>query len=159
MPVLIETRLDHMKSNHPEAIRRMLKKAVEQQSRQLRLEGQSESGYKEIGTTVILVLIHDGRVYMTNLGDSRLYRLRNGKLQQLSRDHSLLVELLENGHIQPEEAADHPAKVYITHYMGMEERAVSQVRSFKIHPDDRLLLCTDGLTDMVTDCPNQGGTP
>jgi protein phosphatase len=70
---------------------------------------------------------------------------------QFTRDHSVICELIEKGHIEPEDAANHDAQGQITRYVGMEEKARSHVRSFALKRADRILLCTDGLTDMVTD--------
>jgi len=70
---------------------------------------------------------------------------------QLTRDHSVVSELIEKGHIEPEEASNHDASGQITRYIGMEEKAHSHVRSFALKKGDRILLCTDGLTDMVDD--------
>jgi serine/threonine protein phosphatase PrpC len=98
-----------------------------------------------------LALLLDGRAYIANVGDSRIYRLRRGRLRQLSQDHSVVAELLDQGRIQPDDVNDHEAQGEITRYVGMEERAHPYVRSFLLKAGDRLLLCTDGLTDLVSD--------
>jgi serine/threonine protein phosphatase PrpC len=151
LPPMIENKLDQLKSRSSRAVRSLLKRAVGEQSRQLRMEGASESGYKEMGATVAVALIVGGRAYVANLGDSRAYRFRNGRLRQLSRDHSVISELLEEGQIRQDEVEDHVARGQITHYIGMEEKAWPHVRSFVLNSGDRLLLCTDGLTDLVND--------
>jgi protein phosphatase len=69
----------------------------------------------------------------------------------LTRDHSVVSELIERGRIRPEEAIEHAASGQLTRYIGMEEKARSHVRSFTLKKADRILLCTDGLTDMVGD--------
>lgn len=150
LPAMIETRLHSMRSASKRAIRTMLKKVVMEQSRQLWLEGLSESGYKEMGATLVLALLQQNRVFMTNLGDSRFYRLRKDRLIQISKDHSVISELLEAGQIKPEQARNHPAQGMITHYVGMEPSAHAHSKTFRPKPSDRLLLCTDGLTDMVS---------
>ena len=151
LPVMIETRLDKLKSHSARAIRSLFKKTLTEQSRQIQMEGTSESGYKGMGATVVIALLKDGRAYIANLGDSRIYRFRKGKLTQLTRDHSTVSELLHKGKIKPEEAEGHADAGQITHYLGMEERAIPYVRTFTLKEKDRLLLCTDGLTDMVDD--------
>ncbi len=151
LPAMIETRLHNMHSTGRRAVRSMLKKVVMEQSRQLWLEGLSESGYKEMGATLVLTLLRQNQVFTANLGDSRLYRLRNNRLTQISKDHSVISELIEAGRIQPEQALDHPAQGMITRYVGMEVRAHAHLKTFQLRPSDRLLLCTDGLTDMVSD--------
>ena len=151
LPVMIETRLDKLKSHNPRAIRSLFKKTIIEQSRQVQMEGTSESGYKGMGATVVMALLKDGRAYIANLGDSRIYRFRKGKLMQLTRDHSAVSELLRKGKIKPEEAESHADAGQITHYIGMEEKVIPYVRTFTLKEKDRLLLCTDGLTDMIDD--------
>jgi protein phosphatase len=104
-----------------------------------------------MGTTVALALLIGERAYIANVGDSRIYRLRKNKLRQLTKDHSVVSELLDQGRIGPEEAEGHDAKGQITRYIGMQDTAYPHVRSFLLKKGDRLLLCTDGLTDLVAD--------
>ncbi len=114
-------------------------------------EGTSENGYKGMGATVAVALLIGERAYIANVGDSRIYRFRRNKLRQLTKDHSVVSELLNEGRIEPEEAEDHDAQGQITRYIGMEERAQPYIRSFLLRRGDRLLLCTDGLTDLAAD--------
>jgi len=151
LPVMIENALDRLKVGTPRAIRSLLNRMIAEQSKQLQLEGTSESGFRDMGATLVIVLLRKGRCFVANIGDSRAYRLRKGKMAQLTRDHSVISELIEKGHIEPEEAANHHARGQITRYVGMEEKARSHVRSFTLKKSDRLLLCTDGLTDMLDD--------
>jgi len=148
LPVL-EVSLARLRRGHPRTIRKLLQRHVSQQSREVHMEGHSESGYKDMGATVVLAFFHRGRAYIANLGDSRAYRFRRGRLRQLSQDHSLVAELVEQGHITPHEAETHEQGNVITRYIGMEKRAQPFVCSFSLRPGDRILLCTDGLTDMV----------
>lgn len=104
-----------------------------------------------MGATLALVWFLNQRVYLANVGDSRIYRWRQGRLRQLSRDHSVVAELIEEGQLQPHEAEEHEENGVITRYIGMDERARAWVRSFALQAGDRFLLCTDGLTDMVTE--------
>ncbi|MGB2863750.1 MAG: protein phosphatase 2C domain-containing protein [Sedimentisphaerales bacterium] len=149
LPVMIENSLDRLKVGTPRAVRSLLERMIAEQSKQLQLEGNSESGFRDMGATLVIVLLRKGRCFVANLGDSRAYRLRKGRMAQLTRDHSVVSELIEKGHIEPEEATNHDALGQITQYVGMEEKAHSHVRSFALKKSDRLLLCTDGLTDMV----------
>jgi len=151
LPVMIETRLDKLKAGSPRTIRALFKKAVMEQSRQLQLEGTSETGYKDMGTTLVAALLRHHRAYIANLGDSRIYRFRKERLVQLTKDHSVVSELLDKGKIKPEEAQIHEAQGEITHYVGMEDKAKPYIRSFSLKKGDRLLLCTDGLTDAIDD--------
>ncbi|MFC1739311.1 PP2C family protein-serine/threonine phosphatase, partial [Planctomycetota bacterium] len=143
--------LDRPRAKNPKAIKSLLKRAVLEQNRQLLMEAKSESGYEDMGATLVAVIIKAGRAYIANLGDSRVYRLRKGRLVQLTKDHSVVSELLRKGRIEPEQAEGHEASGQITHYIGMEEKPVPYMHSFTLKGKDRLLLCTDGLTDMVDD--------
>jgi len=151
LSVMIETGLHRIKSKDPRSVRRVLKKAIIEQNEHLRLEGESESGYKEMGATLVALVIKESRAFVANLGDSRLYRLRKGTFTQITRDHSIVSELLSKGKIQEHEAESHEEQGVITHYVGMEEKAEPHIRSFSLKKGDRLLLCTDGLTDMLDD--------
>jgi serine/threonine protein phosphatase PrpC len=151
LPVMIENALDKLKVGTPCTIISLLERMIAEQSKQLQLEGTSETGFKDMGATLVIALLRKGRCFIANLGDSRAYRLRKGRMVQLTRDHSVVSELIEKGHIEPEEAANHDARGQITRYVGMEEKAHSHVRSFALKKADRILLCTDGLTDMVAD--------
>jgi serine/threonine protein phosphatase PrpC len=151
LPVMIEVRLDKLRVGSPAAIRSLFKKAIREQSRQLNLEGTSETGFKDMGATLVVALLKNNRAYIANLGDSRIYRFRNRRLVQLTKDHSVVSELLDKGRIKPEEAQNHEAQGEITHYVGMEDKARPHIRSFQLKNGDRLLLCTDGLTDSIDD--------
>ena len=149
LSVRIETGLHKMRSKSPRAVRNLLKKCVGFHSRELYHEGQSESAPAGMGATVVLCLLLDGRGYVVNVGDSRLYRLRKKRFVQISHDHSYVNELIQAGYLHPDEAADHPDSAVITQYMGMETKTRPHIRSFELKPGDKLLLCTDGLTDML----------
>lgn len=152
LPVMIENKLTELRSSRPGPVRILLKQTISEQNRQLVMEGTSETGYKGMGATLVLALLRNGRAYIANLGDSRMYRYRKGRLRQLSKDHSVVSELVSEGKITPEEAENHSAANQITRYVGMEDEQVSpHVRSFALKQDDRLLLCTDGLTGAVDD--------
>jgi len=149
--VLIETRLAKLRGHSIRAIRSMLKRTIAEQNRQLQMEGTSEVGHKGMGATVVVALLRDGRAYAANMGDSRLYLFRKGRLSQRSRDHSVVSGLLRRGEIDAEEAASHDAQGEITRYVGMEEEGQPHVKSFMLKKGDRLLLCTDGLTGAISD--------
>jgi protein phosphatase len=151
LSVRIETALGSLRSQSPRAIRHLLKHSIRYHNQEVWWEGQNQSGCQNMGATVILCLLRDQRAYVVNLGDSRLYRLRKNRLVQISRDHSVVNELIEAGHLDPNEANQHAASGQITQYMGMKELAHPHLRSFELCPEDRLLLCSDGLTDMLSD--------
>jgi len=149
LPVMIENALDRLKVGAPGTVRGLLSRAIAEQSKQLRLEGTSESGFKDMGATIVIALLRKGRCFVANVGDSRAYLLRNNRLRQLTRDHSVISELIEKGRLKPENAENHHALGQITRYIGMERKARSHVRSFAVKKSDRILLYTDGLTDLL----------
>ena len=151
LSVSIDMGFGKLRSKTPRPIRNLIKRSIRMHNKQVLVEAENESGYKDMGATLVLALIHADRATIANLGDSRLYRYRKGKLSQLSRDHSVISELIEQGKLQPEQAENHEAEGVITQYMGMQERAAPYTRSFRLKKADRLLLCSDGLTDMLRD--------
>jgi len=150
-PVMVEVGMDKLRSHSPRAVKALFEKTIVEQSKQLLAEGESETGRKGMGATLVITLLKDGRAYIANLGDSRIYRFRNSKLTQLTKDHSVVHELLRKGKIEPQHVEGHEAQGQLTHYVGMEEKVDPHVRSFALKRNDRLLLCTDGLTDMLSD--------
>ena len=104
-----------------------------------------------MGTTMTVALIEDGRVVFGHVGDSRGYLIREGSIEQLTDDHSLVAELVRSGRLTPEEAEAHPQRSVITRAVGTEPDV--DVDTFTIEPEagDLFLICSDGLTDMVDD--------
>jgi protein phosphatase len=151
LPVMIENKLHALRSESLRAVARLFKTTIAEQSLHLWMEGTHGEGFREMGATVVVLLIKGGHAYAANLGDSRIYRFRKGHLCQLTKDHSVISELIEAGHIEPHEAGDHEAAGQITHYMGMEEDRPPHIKTFTLQKTDRIMLCTDGLTDMVED--------
>lgn len=107
--------------------------------------------YDGMGTTLVGFLVLEGTVYVVNVGDSRCYCCSEGKLEQISVDHSLVQALVDRGQITPEEARTHPQKNVITRAVGTDRKVASDVFSITPKTGDRLLLCSDGLTNMVPD--------
>lgn len=104
-----------------------------------------------MGTTLTLAVFSPGAVEIGHIGDSRAYLFREGALTQLTRDHSLMAEMLASGELTPEQAAVHPFRSVITRALGMESRVVVDRVACDLLPGDRLLLCSDGLTTMLAD--------
>lgn len=108
-----------------------------------------------MGTTFTGINIKDGKLAVVNVGDSRVYRLRDGKLEQLSEDHSIVQRMIKMGLLTKEEAQKHPQKHCITQYLGIQEEDMviePQLETgMAIENGDCYLLCSDGLTDMVSD--------
>jgi protein phosphatase len=107
-----------------------------------------------IGTTIALVCFEDNMAHCYNIGDSRVYLLRGNKLQQLSEDHTHTVRSVKMGVMTAEEARSHPYRNKLTQHLGMapEEMIVEPYRfSMRVKKNDKFLLCSDGVTDMIED--------
>lgn len=104
-----------------------------------------------LGTTVTCALIDGSEAVIANVGDSRTYLLRDGKLQQVTEDHSYVARLVKEGQIKPEEIFDHPRRNVITRSLGHKTDIEVDTWSKQILPGDRLLLCSDGLWEMIQD--------
>jgi len=151
LPVMIKNKLAELKAPKLAAIRNLIRQVIIEQNRQLRMEGNNNSDCKGMGATLALLLIYWGRCFIANIGDSRVYRLGQGRFIQLTRDHSVAAELLSEGKITPQQAQNHAGAHQLTGYVGMEEKPVPYVRSFALNKGDRFLMCTDGLTGMICD--------
>jgi serine/threonine protein phosphatase PrpC len=112
------------------------------------LEDPTASG---MGTTLTVALVEDGNVLIGHVGDSRAYLVREGKLEQLTEDHSLVGELLRSGKLSAEEAEQHPQRSMITRALGTDPDVDVDVFPIDPHVGDLFLLCSDGLTTMVGD--------
>jgi serine/threonine protein phosphatase PrpC len=114
------------------------------------LAGAVDSG-RSIGATVVGLAIADGQFRCFWAGDSRAYRVRDGAIEQLTRDHSLVQELVDAGMLQPDEAVDHPNSNIITRAVGVAQDLQVDTVSGDAMPGDQFLLASDGLTRMVSD--------
>ncbi len=106
--------------------------------------------YEGMATTVVIAWFLGGRLWVAHAGDSRLYRFRNGQLAQVTRDHSFSQELLDAGMISEDEARVLPAKNLVTRAVGASPALDPEVHDHDLEPGDVLLMCSDGLTEMVT---------
>lgn len=105
-----------------------------------------------MGTTLTLgVFDEEGTLHVGHVGDSRAYLFRNGTLEQITRDHSLVNEYVEAGRIRPEDAATHPQRSILTRALGLDPDVDVDVVDLALEPGDRVLFCSDGLSSMVDD--------
>lgn len=111
----------------------------------------SNPEYSGMGTTLVAALILSHEVYVINIGDSRCYILSGGVLRQITSDHSLVQALVDCGDITPEEARTHPKKNFITRALGIDGTVRSDVFTIDRNAGDILLLCSDGLSNVVPD--------
>ena len=102
-----------------------------------------------MGTTIVAAVFHGNRVSIGHIGDSRCYRLRGEKFEQLTHDHSLLQEQIDSGQLTPEQAKYSLNKNLVTRALGIEAIVPADIAEYRLEADDVYLLCSDGLTDMV----------
>jgi serine/threonine protein phosphatase PrpC len=122
---------------------------VEGANRRIHERSQAESQRAGMGTTVTAAYVGEGEVTIAHVGDSRAYLLRDGDLRRLTRDHSLVHELVERGKLTEEQAETHPQRSVITRALGPEADVKVDVTTFKARGGDHFLLCSDGLTSMI----------
>ena len=126
-----------------------LRKALTYANRFVFQKASHEESLAGMGTTAVCALVRGGSVSLCHAGDSRAYLFREGKLAQLTHDHSYVQELVDCGTITEEEAEHHPQKNIITKALGVDYRLDPEFTTVRLRKDDLLLLCTDGLTNMV----------
>ncbi len=128
-----------------------LGRAVEDANRAVILAASEKRGRAGMGTTMTAAILQKDRLVIAQVGDSRAYLLHQGKLQQLTRDHSLMADMIEAGRLTPEEARTHPNRSVITRALGSDPRMVPDLYEITMETGDRLLLCSDGLSSMIED--------
>ena len=141
--------VDPASGNSVEAM--LLKKSVEDAHKAIHHVSQTQSQCAGMGTTVVGCVFHHDRMSIAYVGDSRLYRLRRGQLEQVTRDHSLLEELIARGHYKREDAKRMVRKNIVTRALGVEPDVKVDVIEDPIEVGDVILICSDGLCDMVED--------
>ncbi len=134
---------------HPDG--EALAHAVEEANRAV-IRGVYEGrGREGMGTTMTAAMLEGERLVIAQVGDSRAYLLHQGKLQQLTRDHSLMADMIEAGQLTPEEARTHPNRSVITRALGSDANLQPDIYEINVETGDRLLVCSDGLSTMLRD--------
>jgi len=128
-----------------------LRKAVESANISVYRLAQQHEQLRDMGTTVVATSFCGSRVYVANVGDSRVYRVRRGTLTQLTEDHSLLNEYLKMNLLRPEDAEAFPYKNVIVRALGLQEAVTVDITMSTVRRGDQFLLCSDGLTDLIRD--------
>ncbi len=130
-------------------VRRAMDICVDNANRAIFNAANSNPQYAGMGTTLVLAVFRGQRLLVGHVGDSRAYRLRGGQMQQITRDHSLLQEQIDAGLITPEQAAFSANKNLVTRAVGVEDTVLLETHLHAVQPGDVLLMCSDGLSDMV----------
>lgn len=131
------------------SIRNMLTSAIAAANISVYDISKSNEELSGMGTTVVTALVADGVVCIAHAGDSRAYILSDGNLRQITKDHSVVQEMVDTGRLTPDEARDDPRKNIITRALGVGEELRIDFCEETLNNDDVLLLCTDGLTNYV----------
>lgn len=131
------------------SVRSLLVSALEYANRQIYDLSLTDEKYEGMGTTVVAALITDTFAYIAHAGDSRAYKISDGALTQLTRDHSVVQRMVENGEITAEEAADHPSKHIITRALGVDSEIKIDFCQEPFGDEDVIILCSDGLTNFI----------
>jgi len=129
----------------------LVHEAVTLANRNVHESSLAHAQYRGMGTTVVVLLFYDNRFTVAHVGDSRLYRLRDGILEQITRDHSLMQELIDRGFYTPEQARNSLNKNLVTRAIGIDETVQVDIQEDIVMLDDIYLLCSDGVNDMLED--------
>ncbi len=127
----------------------LIKEAIDEANREvLALATDERSG---MGTTIDICVVDEETLYLGHVGDSRVYIIRDGRAEAVTHDHSYVEMLIQKGEITKEEAKNYPMKNMITKAIGVGEKCEGDIFEFSLKENDKILLCTDGLTNMVSD--------
>lgn len=130
-------------------ITRLIDNAISSANLEVFTLSQKDEQLKGMGTTAVVAVVREAQAIICNVGDSRAY-IVNDNLVQLTRDHSVVQSLVESGKLSPEEARIHPEKNVITRALGVEENVLSDSYCVDLGENDKILLCTDGLSNYAT---------
>ena len=129
----------------------LLKDAVLKANHAIIQDQMAHPERSDMGTTVVAVIFRDDQPMCAHIGDSRLYRLRGAQLDQITDDHTWVARAMKLGDITPGQARVHPWRHILSKCLGREDLSQVDVQSFDYQPNDRLLLCSDGLTEELSD--------
>jgi PPM family protein phosphatase len=124
---------------------------IQEANRRVYLRQAHDATVSGMGTTMTAALVEDAKVWIGHVGDSRAYLVRDGQLEQITDDHSLVAELVRTGKLSPEDAGSHPQRSVVTRALGTDPTVDVDTFSVEARPSDLFLLCSDGLTTMVSD--------
>ena len=130
---------------------RRVAELIQEANRRIYRRSNEDAAVSGMGTTMTVALVEDGTVSFGHVGDSRAYLIRDGRLEQLTEDHSLVAELVRSGQLSPEEAETHPQRSVITRALGSDPDVDVDTFSLEARPRDLFMICSDGLTSMVDD--------
>lgn len=128
-----------------------LRFAIQEAGRRIYEQSLYDETLKGMGTTTVASWVEDGKAYVANVGDSRAYFIRGGKIQQITEDHSLVNEQIRAGILSASDAKGHRLKNIITRSVGYQEDVDPDIKSQELKPGDKIVMCSDGLSNLVED--------
>ena len=149
--VCVETAVSSIEGSGQTETIPSLAEAVQKANRAVLKKAAEKPEYAGMGTTIVAAVIDGNTLYVANVGDSRLYLIDDDRIDQITLDHSLVAEMVRSGRISPEQMRNHPEKNIITRAVGGEENVEVDFFDVGLHKGDVVLLCSDGLTNMVED--------
>ena len=133
------------------SIKHLLVSSIEAANARVNSASKASEDLRGMGTTVVAAIIKDENLYISNVGDSRLYIINSKSINQMTVDHSIVQLMIDQGELSPEDAKDHPKRNVITRALGVESSVRIDFSQEQIDRNDIILLCTDGLTNYVDD--------
>lgn len=144
--------MDHFMAHRNEAsIQEQMQTAAARANQEVFHEATTKPEYTGMGTTLVAAMVQEGEAFVLNEGDSRAYHINQDGIVQITRDHSLVEDMVERGELTREQARNHPHKNLITRALGAEPVLLADYFRRMMEPGDYLLLCSDGLSNIVTD--------
>jgi len=152
--IAVDTISDHIGSRlatpqGPADIDGLIRSAIGQADAQIRAQADGDPALHDMGTTLVLALCRGNSIHFAHVGDSRAYLIRNGEIQQLTEDHSLLAQMLRDGQLTKEDAPHFRLRHVVTRSLGNRVASEVDIDTVEWGAGDYLLLCSDGLTNMV----------
>lgn len=128
-----------------------LQTAIQDANREIINASMEDSSMRGMGTTATVIVTKSNQIYVGHVGDSRAYLIRNRRIDQITEDHSIVAQLVRARAITPQEAARHPYRNVITRCLGMQVEVEADTQQRELKQGDRLLICSDGLSGLVSD--------
>ncbi|HBB32956.1 MAG TPA: Stp1/IreP family PP2C-type Ser/Thr phosphatase [Cyanobacteria bacterium UBA8803] len=146
----IQAHLDELWDSPSTSIE-LLEQAFDRANQAILQDQKNHPERSDMGTTTVVVMFRQGQLWFTHIGDSRLYRLRSSQLEQITEDHTWVARAMKAGDLTPDQARMHPWRHVLSQCLGRKDMQQIDVEAIDILPGDRLLLCTDGLTEELSD--------
>jgi PPM family protein phosphatase len=151
LPEMIRSLLNENKDYKTEELVSLLSSAITKLNREVNVASNENPSYRGMGATVVSCLVYENHGIFSYMGDSRAYLLRDSVISRLTQDHSIVGLMMRMGELTQKEADQHPMRHVITRHVGMDGDFGPDTIIVELKPGDKVLLCTDGLSDMVSD--------